>query len=78
MDQERLETILSRYEGAPTDLIPVLQDIQEEFNYLPKDELKIVATRLGVPLLSPWGCTTYRSVRALPAISMGASASRRE
>jgi NADH:ubiquinone oxidoreductase subunit E len=33
-DPERLETILSRYEGVAADLIPVLQDVQEEFNYL--------------------------------------------
>ena len=30
-DPERLETILSRYEGVAADLIPVLQDIQDEF-----------------------------------------------
>ena len=39
-DPERLETILSRYEGVAADLIPVLQDIQDDYNYLPKDELE--------------------------------------
>ncbi|MGB8992500.1 MAG: NAD(P)H-dependent oxidoreductase subunit E, partial [Desulfobaccales bacterium] len=41
---------MSRYDGGPADLIPVLQDIQDEFTYLPKDELKVVAQRLNVPL----------------------------
>lgn len=58
-DQEKLETILSRYEGAPADLIPVLHDIQEEFNYLPKDELKVVAGRLNIPLTQVYSVATF-------------------
>jgi NADH-quinone oxidoreductase subunit E len=58
-NQEKLEAILSRYEGAPTDLIPVLQDIQEEFNYLPKDELEIVAGRLNLPLTQIYSVATF-------------------
>ena len=50
MDQPRLDAILSRYEGSSADLIPVLQDIQDQYNYLPKDELKVVAERLQVPM----------------------------
>ena len=58
-DPQRLETILSRYEGVAADLIPVLQDIQDEFNYLPKDELKIVAGRLQVPLTRVYSVATF-------------------
>ena len=50
MDSQRLESILSRYECDPWDLIPVLQDIQDAYSYLPKDELQEVAQRLNVPL----------------------------
>ena len=57
--QEKLETIMSRYEGGPADLIPVLQDIQDEFNYLPKDELKVVAQRLNVPLTRVYSVATF-------------------
>jgi NADH-quinone oxidoreductase subunit E len=58
-DQQKLDTILSRYEGVPADLIPVLQDIQDEFNYLPKDELKIMADRLKVPLSKVYSVATF-------------------
>jgi NADH:ubiquinone oxidoreductase subunit E len=58
-DQDKLETILSRYDGGAADLIPVLHDIQEEFNYLPKDELKIVAHRLNVPLTQVYSVATF-------------------
>jgi len=57
--QEKLEAILSRYEGAPADLISVLHDIQEEFNYLPQEELKIVAGRLNVPLTQVYSVATF-------------------
>ncbi len=58
-DQEKLESILSHYEGVATDLIPVLQDIQEAFNYLPKEELKVVAQRLQVPLTRVYSVATF-------------------
>jgi NADH-quinone oxidoreductase subunit E len=57
--QQKLDAIMNRYEGVAADLIPVLQDIQDEFNYLPKDELKIVAGRLSVPLTRVYSVATF-------------------
>jgi NADH-quinone oxidoreductase subunit E len=59
MDQPRLDAILSRYEGSSADLIPVLQDIQDQYNYLPKDELKVVAERLQVPMTQIYSVATF-------------------
>jgi NADH-quinone oxidoreductase subunit E len=59
IDQEKLEAIISRYEGKPTDLIPVLHDLQEEYHYLPKDELQMVAQRLNVPLTQVYSVATF-------------------
>ena len=59
MDLPRLETILSQYEGEPSDLIPVLQDIQDAYSYLPKDELKVVGERLQVPLTQIFSVATF-------------------
>jgi NADH-quinone oxidoreductase subunit E len=58
-NQQKLDTILSRYEGGSADLIPVLQDIQDAFNYLPKDDLKIVASQLQVPLTQVYSVATF-------------------
>jgi len=58
-EQEKLETIMSRYEGVAADLIPVLQDIQDEFNCLPKDDLQVVAQRLNVPLTRVYSVATF-------------------
>jgi NADH-quinone oxidoreductase subunit E len=59
ISQEKLDTILSRYEEQPANLIPVLQDIQDEYNYLPQDELHAVAGRLQVPLTQVYSVATF-------------------
>ena len=59
MNPEELEAILSHYQGGSADLIPVLQDIQDEYNYLPKDQLKVVAHRMQVPLTQVYSVATF-------------------
>jgi NADH:ubiquinone oxidoreductase subunit E len=44
---ERLEEILTEYQGKPGALIPVLQIAQGIFGYLPQSALKRIALRLG-------------------------------
>jgi NADH-quinone oxidoreductase subunit E len=65
MDLQRLEGILSRYDCQPADLIPVLQDIQDSYNYLPKDELKVVAERLNLPLAHIYSVATFFTMFSL-------------
>ncbi len=65
MGAERLEGILSKYEGESTDLIPVLQDMMDSYNYLPKDELKMVAERLNVPLTQIYSVATFYTMFSL-------------
>jgi NADH:ubiquinone oxidoreductase subunit E len=65
MDLERLEGILNRYDGISADLIPVLQDIQDSYNYLPKDELKVVAERLDIPLTRIYSVATFYKMFSL-------------
>lgn len=59
MDAEKLDAILARYEGRADDLIPILHEIQAEYRYLPKDELKEVARRLGVPQTRVFSVATF-------------------
>jgi NADH-quinone oxidoreductase subunit E len=65
MDQEKFDGILSRYEGEASDLIAVLQDIQDQYSYLPKDELKVVAARLDVPLTRIYSVATFYKMFSL-------------
>jgi NADH-quinone oxidoreductase E subunit len=65
MDLARLEAILDRYEGETYDLIPVLQDIQDNYGYLPKDEVKEVARRLNVPLTQVYSVASFYKMFSL-------------
>jgi len=65
MDVTRLAQIFSRYEGDTWDLIPILQDIQDEYSYLPKDELKEVARHLKLPLTQLYSVATFYKMFSL-------------
>ena len=62
---EELEAILSHYQGGSADLIPVLQDIQGAYDYLPLEMLKSVAQRLRVPLTQIYSVATFYNMFSL-------------
>ena len=54
-------------EQDPSALIPLLQDIQEIYGYLPEDELKHVANHAKIPLSRVYGVATfYNQFRLVP------------
>ncbi len=57
--EERLEKVLSCYDGKPFELIPILQDIQHEFGYLPEPEMREVAKFVGLPESNVYGVATF-------------------
>ncbi|GAI43498.1 unnamed protein product [marine sediment metagenome] len=59
IDQNKIGAILDRYEGKEEFLILILQDIQSEYKYLPKDVLSHVAEKLGVPLTQIYSIATF-------------------
>jgi NADH-quinone oxidoreductase E subunit len=65
MDEARLESILSRYGGEPYDLIPILQDIQDNYGFLPKEEVKVVARRINVPVTQVYSVATFYKMFSL-------------
>ena len=50
MNEEKLTEILGRYEADQSTIIAVLQDIQEEFGYLPKEAIQTVSKEMNTPL----------------------------
>src|ERR1035441_8033078 len=58
---ERLCAILDHHARRPSRLIPILQAIQHEYNYLPEEVLTYVATSLGVPPARVFGVATFYS-----------------
>jgi NADH:ubiquinone oxidoreductase subunit E len=56
-----LEKLLAKYEGTPGATIPILQDMQEAFGYLPEEAVNWIADRLGRPRSSFFGVATFYS-----------------
>lgn len=46
---QRVEEIIRSYDADPTNSLAILQDIQHEYNYLPRQALELVAARVGLP-----------------------------
>ena len=58
-DLTRLDAILDRYKDEQGALIPVLQDITSEVNYLPEDALRYISEKLDVPLSQVYHVATF-------------------
>jgi NADH-quinone oxidoreductase subunit E len=61
MDAKKLNAILDKYQRQPASILAILQDIQDQENYLPKDTVKQVAQELSVPLARIYALATFFS-----------------
>ena len=62
-----IKKIVKRYEGDAGMLIPMMQDIQEEYGYLPPEQLRRLSKELAIPLTRAFGVATfYSSFRLAP------------
>ena len=58
-DNTNLEKILEMHSGQKGALIPILQEIQAAYGYLPEEALKMVSRRVKVPLSRIYGVITF-------------------
>jgi NADH-quinone oxidoreductase subunit E len=56
---DRVREMARRSADNGGGLIPLLQEIQAEFNYVPPDSLSVVAETLGIPLSQVYGVATF-------------------
>jgi NADH-quinone oxidoreductase subunit E len=56
---KKVKKIIGSYGKDRSLLISILQDVQEEFNYLPSDALKKVSEILEVPLSQVFGVASF-------------------
>ena len=61
MDDKKIAQILDSHERDPAALLAILQDIQDEENYLPKEVVTSVAKQLGVSLARVYSLATFFS-----------------
>ncbi len=59
-DIKALNEILSHYPvGKRDDLIPLLQEVQEKFRYLPEEAMRKIAQHLHIPTANVYGVATF-------------------
>ena len=57
--KEELSAILSQYSGEKSDLIPILQEAQQRFGYLPGEVMQEIAKFLRLPESIVYGVATF-------------------
>ena len=57
--QAQVKDIIRRYDNDKSFLIPILQDVQKEINYLPKEALEAVSSELGVSVSQIYEVATF-------------------
>lgn len=67
MKLSALNAMLENKDAQPDQLIKVLQDMQAEYEYLPREGLHIVSERLGVPLIEIYRVASfYKAFTLMP------------
>ena len=56
---EKADEIIARYGKKPSSLIPIMQDIQAEYRYLPGELLIYTAHQIGVPDARAYSVATF-------------------
>ena len=56
---KKLQEIIEKHEGGVAHLIAILQEVQEEYRYLPEEVLTYVATAMGISPATVFGVATF-------------------
>ncbi|HHI02198.1 MAG: NAD(P)H-dependent oxidoreductase subunit E [Candidatus Zixiibacteriota bacterium] len=67
IDSKKIQRVIDRLPPDKKQLIMILQDIQQEFHYLPKESVRLVADYLGMPQSAVYSAATfYKSFSLIP------------
>ena len=59
IDMKKVDELIGGYPAEEPSLIQVLQDVQAEYNYLPKEAIERVAEKLDLPLAKVYAVATF-------------------
>jgi NADH-quinone oxidoreductase subunit E len=63
--EKTVKDIIKKYDGDKTSMIAILQDVQEEFRYLPKEALSLISKKMEVPLTRIYEIATFYNAFSL-------------
>lgn len=58
-EKNKLEEILKNYQNKPGSLIPILQEVQNIYGYLPREALEEISNQTKIPLSKIYGVITF-------------------
>ena len=58
---KKVKEILKDYEHNPSNLVAILQKVQDVYTYLPEETMAVVAHDLGIPPAQVFGVATFYS-----------------
>jgi NADP-reducing hydrogenase subunit HndA len=59
--EEQLDAVIQKLRGTPGALMPVLQQAQEIYGYLPIEVQRMIAIKMGVSIEEVYGVSTFYS-----------------
>ena len=59
MDLAKVDAIIEKYDGDATSLLAIMQDVQDEANYLPREAVNHIAAKLEVPVARIYSMATF-------------------
>jgi NADH-quinone oxidoreductase subunit E len=60
-----VESVMDKWDNDKSNLISILLDIQDEYNYIPQEALVMVSENLAVPLINVYSVATFYKVFSL-------------
>ena len=61
-NKAQVDAVINKFIGKKGALIPLMQEIQKIYNYLPKDALRYLSERTGVKIAEIYGVATFYSM----------------
>ena len=61
----KIESLIRKHSSERKALLPILRDIQAEYNYLPQEALILASESLNIPLIDIVGVATFYSAFSL-------------
>ena len=65
VETQKVKSVIEKHHGEKKSLIAILQDIQSEYNYLPRKALNIISHSLQIPMIDIFGVATFYSAFSL-------------
>jgi len=59
MDLTKVDTIIDKYDGDATSLLAIMQDVQDQENYLPREAVNHIAQKLDIPVARIYAMATF-------------------